>query len=233
MKHIFLLLSSVTMSWIINVQAAAPLPGPASEEFCIAVQQIMASTEMVGHNTLFTDMPEYRHSKPKSDPHNIYQVVTYSGTMPILVSCKVKGAAHLRAVYGDEAAGEQRFCPAITLRVKEQAIAELNEENSPDAAVKAAKFIIVDNEPYMTGMDYLSDFELSYVGEDGAIYINSPGLFHDYDSWTTWILPEKFEGQAYCHIATVNYLKALAKGEIEPGTLMTTADDAPVTPQPD
>jgi hypothetical protein len=233
MKHIFLLLSSVTMSWTINVQAAAPLPGPASEEFCIAVQQIMASTEMVGHNTLFTDMPEYRHSKPKSDPHNIYQVVSYSGAMPILVSCKVKGAAHLRAVYGDEAAGEQRFCPAITLRVKEQAIAELNEENSPDAAVKAAKFIIVDNEPYMTGMDYLSDFELSYVGEDGAIYINSPGLFHDYDSWTTWILPEKFEGQAYCHIATVNYLKALAKGEIEPGTLMTTADDAPVTPQPD
>jgi hypothetical protein len=58
-------------------------------------------------------------------------------------------------------------------------------------------------------------------------------LFHDYDSWTTWILPEKFEGQAYCHIATVDYLKALAKGEIEPGTLMTTADDAPVTPQPD
>jgi hypothetical protein len=26
-------------------------------------------------------------------------------------------------------------------------------------------------------------------------------------------------------------MKAVAKGEMEPGTIMTTADDAPVTPQ--
>jgi hypothetical protein len=43
-------------------------------------------------------------------------------------------------------------------------------------------------------------------------------------------LPEKFEGQTYCHLATVAYVKALATGEIEPGTKMTTADDAPVQP---
>ena len=120
--------------------------------------------------------------------------------------------------------------PEITRRTKAQAIAELREENLLGVAIAAEALIVDENEPYVTGREYLSDFELSYIGEDGAIHFNSPGLFHDYDSWTTWILPEKFEGQTYCHLATVEYMKAVAKGEIKPGTLITTTDDAPVTP---
>jgi len=207
------------------------LPAPVSTEFCQAVQKIMASTEMVGENTLFTDMPEYRHSKPSADPLKIYQVVTYSGDRPVMVSCKIKGAAQIRSVYGEDAAGEQRYCPEITQLVQAQAIAELQQENLSAAAEKVQAFVVDENEPFMTGRDYLADFHLSYLAEDGLVHLNSPGLFHDYDSWTTWILPEIFEGQAYCHLATVDYLKALATGEMQVGTIMTTADDAPVVPQ--
>lgn len=210
---------------------AAALPDPTSVEFCQAAQKIMASTAMEGENTLFTDMPEYRHSKPSADPLKIYQVVTYRGERPVMVSCKVKGAAQIRAVYGEAAAGEQRYCPDLTRMVQAQAIAELRQENQPAAAEKVQALVIDENEPFMTGRDYLADFPLSYIDEDGLVHLNSPGLFHDYDSWTTWILPENFEGQAYCHIATVAYLKALAMGEMEAGTIMTTADDAPVVPQ--
>jgi len=222
------------MSVALSVSAYARdevLPDPTSTEFCRAVQRIMASTDRAGDNTLFTDMPEYRHSKPSADPHNIYQVVTYDGQRPIMVSCKIKGAAHLRSAYGEDAAGKQLFCPEIARRVKAQAITELRQEGNMEAAEAAEAFVIDENEPFMTGRDYLSDFELSYRGDDGAIHFNTPGLFHDYDSWTTWILPENFEGQAYCHVATVTYLKLMATGEIEPGTIITTADDAPVTPQ--
>jgi len=214
----------------LNAYAAGPLPSPTSEGFCIAVQQFMASTTMVGENEVFSDMPSYRHSKPSADPHNIYQVVTYRGETPIMVSCKVKGAAHLRSAYGADAAGEQLYCPAVALRVREQAVAQLRSEGLTDAAAKAEALVIENNEPYITGQSYLSDFELSFVGDDGKIHLNSPGLFHDYDSWTTYILPEKFQGQVYCHLATVDYIKALATGEMQPGALMTTADDAPVTP---
>jgi hypothetical protein len=207
------------------------LPAPESTEFCQVVQMYMASTDRQGENTLFTDMPEYRHSKPKADPHQIYQVVSYAGKDPIMVSCKIKGAAHIRDAYGETSAGEQRYCPDVSGLVQAQAVAELTAEGSTAAADKVGAFVIDNNEPFMTGRDYLADFELSYVADDGAIHISSPGLFHDYDSWTTWILPENFEGQAYCHLATVGYLKALATGAMEPGTVMTTADDAPVTPQ--
>jgi len=205
------------------------LPAPADEGYCQAAQQILASTTLTGSNTIFTDMPEYRHSKPSADPHRIYQVVTYAGSMPIVVSCKTKTAAHLRAVYGPEAAGTQYFCPELGRRVQRQAFDELTASGDTEAAARAAAFVVDDNEPYMTGRDYLADFELSFKGPDGNVHLNSFGLFQNYDSWITRFLPWQVQGQSYCHVATVDYVKALARGEIEPGTVITTADDAPVT----
>lgn len=212
-------------------QAAGSLPAPTSADFCVAVQKILASTDIVGKNQVFTDMPSYRHSKPFVDPLRIYQVVTYDGARPIMVSCKVKTAAHLRAAYGTKAAGDQLFCPEITRRVRAQAVAELKEAGLDAAAAKAAAFVVDDNEPYVTGRSYLADFQLSSRGEDGRVHIASPGLFQDYDSWITSLLPEQVQGQSYCHLATVDYLKALATGAMAPGTVVTTVDDAPVTPR--
>jgi hypothetical protein len=224
-----LVLASAALILPANAQPVG-LPEPSSGEFCQVVQQILANTEMVSNNTVFKDMPEYRHSKPSPNPLMTYQVVTYDGQMPIMVSCKIKGAAQIRSEYGEDAAGEQQYCPTIARMVKAEAIAELKSASLTEALSVAESFVIDENEPFMTGRDYLSDFELSYVGEDGAIHFNSPGLFQDYDSWAVWILPEKFEGQTYCHLATVEYMTAVATGQIEPGTVMTTADDAPVQP---
>ncbi len=211
--------------------ATAALPPPASAGFCVAVQKILASTSIEGENTVFTDMRDYRKSKPMVDPLQIFQVVSYAGTMPAMVSCKVKTAAHLRAAYGEQAAGEQRFCPAVTRQVLAEAVAQLQAAGQDAAAERAAAFIVDDNEPYATGSSYLADFPLSYRADDGRVHLNSPGLFQDYDSWFTPLLPERFQGQSYCHLPTVDYLKALATGAMQPGTVMTGAEDAPVTPR--
>jgi hypothetical protein len=205
-------------------------PGPTSGEFCVAVQKFLANTAVEGTNTVFTDMPSYRHSKPAPNPLLIYQVVTYAGKLPIMVSCKVKTAAHLRATYGPAAAGEQRFCPAVTRELQSATVAALRQENDLVAAERAAAFVIDEDEPFITGRDYLADFELSYRGADGAVHIRSHGLFQNYDSWITALLPRRVQGQSYCHLATVEYLRALATGAMEPGTLITTAADAPVNP---
>ncbi len=210
---------------------AAPLPAAESPAFCVAAQQILASTKLVGKNTVFTDMPSYRHSKPQAEPLQIYQVVSYAGKLPVMVSCKVKTAAHLRATYGAQAAGKQLYCPDLSRQLQAQAVAELRQANQAAAAAKAAAFVIDANEPYTTGRSYLADFQLSYRGDNGAVRISSPGLYQDYDSWITMFLPVNFQGQSYCHLATVNYLKALATGEMQPGTTMTTVDDAPVRPK--
>jgi len=174
-------------------------------------------------------MPAYRASKPMVDPLTNYQVVSYRGDMPVVVSCKVKGSAHLRAAYGEDAAGEQRFCPELARRILEQTVDELRTTD-PEAADRAAGFVVDDIEPYMTGRSYLNDFQPAYIGEDGAVHLSSPGLFQDYDSWIRYLFPERVVGQVYCHLPTAELITALATGAVEPGLTLTTADDAQVTP---
>lgn len=206
------------------------LPDPTSGEFCQAAQRILASTEISGTVEVFDNMPDYRSSKPSPDPLLIYQVVTYDDKRPIAVSCKVKTADHLRATYGEDAAGQQNRCSMVAGMALEQAIRELEAEYPEEAAARAREFIIDDNEPYMMGSEYLADFELSYLDPEGKVHIQSPGLQTDWESWIGWIMPDRLMGQTYCHLATVPYLKALATGAVQAGTVLTTADDAPTTP---
>jgi pimeloyl-ACP methyl ester carboxylesterase len=205
-------------------------PAPDSAEFCVTLQQRMAQTELTAANQLFTDMAEYRHSKPSIRPLRAYQVVTYVGSMPARVSCKVKTAAHLRDEYGADAAGQQQQCTDITRSMRDQAVARLRGANQPDVAARVAEFVLDDSAPYLTGHSYLEEYALSERLPDGRIRLHSPGLFQDYDRWYTALLPELAQGQSYCHLPTIEYMTALATGALQPGDIVTTEDDAPVSP---
>jgi hypothetical protein len=206
-------------------------PSPTDPTFCQVIQKYISNTELDSKNILFTDMAQYRASKPMVKPLQTFQVVQYSGQLPIMVSCKVKGAAHIRSAHGEKAAGEQKFCPEVARELQQLAITELREAGETQAAEAAAAFVVDDIEPYITGQSYLTDFQLSHVDDEGVTHISSPGLFHNYDSWTRWLIPERFEGQVYCHLATPTYMKALATGALAPGVVMTAVDEAPVTPR--
>jgi hypothetical protein len=205
------------------------LPEPESADFCVAVQQVLANTEVEATNTIFDNMPDYRSSKPSVSPLKIYQVVSYSGEMPVIVSCKIKAADHLQSEYGEDAAGKQRFCPEISKLALQQAITQLQTEN-PAAAEAASQFIVDDTEPYSTGQSYLGDWQAISRDAEGVTRVTTPSLQTNWENWMFWILPDRLRGQTYCHIPTVNYLKAVASGTVEPGATMTTADDAPNQP---
>lgn len=210
--------------------ADAPLPPPDSPAFCSEVQRYTARTQLTGTNELFTDMVAYRKSKPFARPHTTFQVVTYAGRLPMVVSCKVKTVAHLRAEYGAAAVGEQRYCPDVTRRVRDEAVAELTAAGDAAAAARAAAYVIDATEPASTGQSYLADFTPAYRGDDGRVHLASPGLFQDYDAWYTIVLPERVVGQLYCHLPTVAYVKELATGRLQPGAVVTTGEGATVTP---
>ncbi len=212
-------------------ETAAVFSASASGQFCVALQQVMAGTKMTGENTVFDSMAPYRHSKPSIEPLQIYQVVTYAKQLPIVVSCKMKTAAHIRAAYGSSAAGEQKYCPDAARALQQQVVMELRRDGRAEAADKAAAFVIDETEPYITGQAYLKDFVPIYRGPDGAIHVNSPGLYQNYDSWYTFLLPEIVKGQSYCHLATTELMRAIASGEIEPDITVTTADNAQTRPQ--
>lgn len=212
--------------------APAALPPPTAAQFCIEMQKRVASTALTGRNQLFEDMAEFRHSKPSARPFEIFQVVTYEGARPIRVSCKMKTAAHLRAVYGATAAGTQHRCPELTQVLRAEAVARLDAAHATAAAARAMRFVIDDDAPLVTGQSFLKAYALSHVDPQGQVHVRSIGLFQDYDSWITVLLPKILQGQCYCHWPTVEYLTALATGEMSPGTWVTTDDDAAATPRP-
>jgi hypothetical protein len=207
----------------------AALPQPDSAAFCETVQEVLANTDVSKFDhkaTVFDNMPDYRASKPSVNPLNIYQVVTYEGSMPIVVSCKVKTSDHLIAEYGAEAAGKQRYCPEISKLVVAQAAEELQAGN-PEAAAAARAIVIEATEPYATGASYLSDFQSIVRAADGSLNVITPGLQTDWENWIFWIMPDRVRGQTYCHIPTVEYVKAVVTGALEPGQTIHTRDDAP------
>jgi pimeloyl-ACP methyl ester carboxylesterase len=209
---------------------ATAWPSPDSDQFCVTMQHRMAGTLLTGANTLFTDMAAYRSSKPGIRPFKIYQIVTYDGTTPVRVSCKMKTAAHLRNEYGAEAATQQQSCAAMARSLQAEAVSRLRAANLHDAAKRAAQLIIDETEAYATGSAYLASYALSERDAAGRIRLSVPGLFQDYDRWFTPLLPKIVQGQSYCHVPTSEYLIALAKGEVQPGMIVTTGSDASVTP---
>lgn len=230
LRHTIILSCILALSGTARTSAAPP-PASTSDQFCVWVQHELASTKLNGKITLFTDMPSYRHSKPMVRPLEIFQVVTYAEKMPVVVSCKVKTAAHLRDEYSADAAGEQKFCHHVVELLKQQAADELTAVGNTEAAARATAFVIDRDEPYITGREYLADFRTLYPGADGAVHIAAPGLYQDYERWYTMFLPEIVQGQSYCHLATVEAIKAVATGEMKAAVVYHTRDDAPTTPQ--
>ena len=201
--------------------SGASLPPVTDVNFCQAVQQFMASTARESDNTVFITAQEYIESKTTIDPLTTYQYVTRDADVPVAASCKVKGAAYIRAHYGEDQAGEQRLCPAVTAAVVGQVARELALQGNAAAAASAQAFVFDNNEPFFMGPKYLADYELSYVGADGAVHLASQGLIHDYAHWTGMILPDAFAGVNYCNIPSHEYVRALATGAEQPGRVIS------------
>jgi hypothetical protein len=70
-----------------------------------------------------------------------------------------------------------------------------------------------------------------FPAEDGAVHFNSPGLFQNYAASFTWLLPERLQGQNYCHSATAEYMQALATGTMQPPLDIVLDETHAVTPR--
>ncbi|MGI9307693.1 MAG: hypothetical protein ACR2P6_00445, partial [Gammaproteobacteria bacterium] len=123
--------------------AADPVQLDALDDtFCTQVQNHLAKSSVTSINEVFDDYAEYRHSKPSPEPLRTYQYVHYSGELPRMISCKLKAADHIRAVYGESAAGEQGLCREITVLIHAQLVAAL--EAAGDPAISVAREMVIE-----------------------------------------------------------------------------------------
>ena len=224
MRQAISLLVSTTLAVGATLAAATPLPDTTTDTFCTAVQEILAGTTVPSEPTVYPDMASFRQSKPTPRPLTTSQVVTLDAQgRPKMVSCKVKSADHIRSEYGADAAGPQRYCREITVRVHARVVARLEDED-PELAAIVRSYIIEPDEPQPTGPMYLSPFPLAFADRDGNLHINTQSLQVNWDDWHYWIMPNVLRGQTYCHIITPEYLEALARGQAQPDPQQPATD---------
>ncbi len=213
------MLASTALAIGATMASATPLPDATDDTFCTAVQEILAGTTVASEPTVYPDIASFRQSKPTPRPLTTSQVVTLDEQgRPKMVSCKVKSADHIRAEYGEDAAGPQRYCREITVMVHSEVVAKLEAEE-PELAATVRGYVIEPDEPYNTGRMYLSDFPLAFADGDGNLHINTQSLQVNWDDWHYWIMPNVLRGQTYCHIITPEHLEALGRGQVQPDPL--------------
>jgi hypothetical protein len=218
-RQSILMLVSTALAIGATLASATPLPDATDDTFCTAVQEILAGTTVPSEPTVYPDIASFRQSKPTPRPLTTSQVVTLDEQgRPKMVSCKVKSADHIRAEYGEDAAGPQRYCREITVMVHAEVVAKLEAEE-PELAATVRGYVIEPDEPYNTGRMYLSDFPLAFADGDGNLHINTQSLQVNWDDWHYWIMPNVLRGQTYCHLITPEHLEALARGQAQPDPL--------------
>ncbi len=218
-RQSILMLVSTALAIGATMASATPLPGTTNDTFCTAVQEILAGTTVPSELTVYPDMASFRQSKPTPRPLTNSQFVTLDDQgRPKMISCKVKSADHIRSEYGDDAAGDQRYCREITVMVHAEVVARL-EADEPELAATVRGYIIEPDEPQPTGAMYLSPFPLAFADGDSNLHINTQSLQVDWDDWRSWIMPNVLRGQTYCHLITPEHLEALARGQAQPDPL--------------
>ncbi len=218
-RQSILMLVSTALAIGAAMASATPLPDTTTDTFCTAVQEILAGTTVPSEPTVYPDIASFRQSKPTPRPLTTSQVVTLDEQgRPKMVSCKVKSADHIRAEYGEDAAGPQRYCREITVLVHAEVVAKLEAEE-PELAATVRGYVIEPDEPQPTGAMYLSPFPLAFADGDGNLHINTQSLQVNWDDWHYWIMPNVLRGQTYCHLITPEHLEALARGQAQPDPL--------------
>ncbi|MFZ9708262.1 MAG: hypothetical protein ACO329_09925 [Steroidobacteraceae bacterium] len=218
-----IMLSVIVAATSIGTLYAAPSGSPlstSSEHFCSDVQaMIVASPVPVARNEVFTQLEGFVKSKPGVRPLETRQYVsdeTDAPGRPRQVSCKMKTADHLRAEYGDQAAGEDIGCRGVNAQILQQVMATFTAEErrrARFAAGKRVRFledIVTDNGPF-----WLEPYPMAQEIA-GELVIQSKGMQNNWLDQRYLAAPPQFRGTRYCHLIAPEYLRRLLLGDVKP-----------------
>lgn len=196
----------------------------AKEEtpFCAWAQGIIASTALVPEVIIHSDHEAFVESKPSDTPFVVHQFFSAPladvPQMNTVVSCKMRTSerinhAHMPAAAEQPAAGPETSCDVIHSSMLEAAIAA-----APAGAVALdhERWVIEPEDTRYIGPRWLQPWPFKAVsrGEGGKLHLHSRSLYAPHSWWMP--MPERFQGNYYCHLVAPEYLHALVAGDIPP-----------------
>ncbi len=194
-----------------DMQAAWPLL-----EFCSDAQQLISSTALRAENIVHDDYQAFVLSKPRVRPLETEQFHWYEDAARArlkMISCKMKTTDHLRAEYGDQAAGAEGLCAAINERSLAVALASLRRGRHGKLRFDGGRQIVFDAEELTNlGTEWLKPHEIAWENAQGVLHVQSRAMRNDWLDPRYLDAPPKFRGTRYCHLIAPYYLQRLLTG---------------------
>jgi hypothetical protein len=206
---------------------------PDLAEYCLAAQRIVTRTEVPMQLVVHEDFDAFVKSKAIIEGPQIQQYNWTDEQGRVFgISCKLKSADHLRLTFGDDAAGPDGLCQDMNRAVFEE-IAPRSPDLTPaysEVVFEPQEAVWDDEEPGMTGPEWLAPYEATWVDEQGRLHIRAKGFQVDFTDPAFEQAPPRFRGIHYCHFLSPGYLAALMLGEAEPGVVIGRKPDTADNP---
>lgn len=196
---------------------------PEVGEYCLAAQRIVTRTEVPVVLDVHDTFMSFVKSKAIIDPERgpvIQQYNWHDGDGNLLgISCKLKSADHLNLEFGDGSAGPDGLCQDMNRAIFSRIARKATNPAFSRVTFDAVETVVNEDEPGMTGPDWLAPFTMTYV-EEGALHIASKGFVVDFTDPLYADAPERFRGVHYCHLIAPDYLAAVLNGDGRVGAMI-------------
>ncbi len=207
---------------------------PAEADYCGAAQRLVTRTTYPVRVKIHDDFDAFVKSKAVIDGPTIQQYVWRDADgAAVGISCKLKSADHLNLAFGEGTAGPDGFCQDMNRAVFEKLTRGNLRPAYTTIIFDPLESVSNDEEPGMTGPDWLAPYRATWTDADGALHIKAKGFRVDFTDPRFAQAPPRFRGIHYCHFVAPGYLNELLAGRAQPGISIGREVDTSQPPRPE
>ena len=222
LKHFFPTVMASMVSFLVAISGSFAVDGQLTEvNFCARAQQVIAGTDLLAQVQNPADYDAFVQSKASDSPFVVQQLLSNPATddpqLPRVLSCKMRTAERINALQGKNESSPVAAGDTSCAEVHRAMLSQVSAGIPVAEQVLAPGSLVIEEEDttYMGPM-WLKPwpFEPVLRGQDGKIHIHSRALYVPHAWWIP--MPERFQGNYYCHLISPQYLEALLRGQIQP-----------------
>ena len=191
---------------------------PAVIDYCLAAQQLVTRTDYRVEVVIHDDFNAFVKSKALIEGPVIQQFNWLDSNGEVAgISCKLKSADHLNLEFGEGTAGPDGLCQDMNRAVFSRVVRGVSKPAFSKVVFDPNETVVNEEQPGMTGPDWLAPYVATSVDEEGTLTIRTKGFIVDFTDPQYAKAPPRFRGVHYCHFIAPDHLRALMAGSAEPG----------------
>lgn len=201
---------------------------PQAGDYCLAAERVVSRSSLPMQLVVHRDFQDFVGSKALIAGPTLQQFDWMDADGKLLgISCKLKSSDHLLQAFGPGSAGPDGRCQDMNRAVLALVARQVPHPAFPRVVLDPDEVVVNEQQPGMTGPDWLAPFTLATVDADGSLRIHSKGFIVDFLDPRFAAMPERFRGVHYCHFIAPDYLRALLEGKAGAGAVIGRKLDLP------